>query len=76
MTFSCEGGEERGPGGQGSGQLGVQVAVGAVRRELSICSPLAMGRGPPSSALAPPLTKLESEWPLPSLLPCYIFNVG
>lgn len=44
-------------------------SVGAVRRELSTCSQLAMGCGPPSSALTPPLTKLESEWPLPSLLP-------
>lgn len=68
--FSCEVGEKRGPGGQGSGQFEASgCSVGAVRRELSTCSPLAMGCGPPSSALTPPLTKLESEWPLPSLLP-------
>lgn len=69
--FSCEGSERRGPEGQGSGQLRASgCSVAAVRRELSTCSQLAMGCGPPSSALTPPLTKLErSEWLLPSLLP-------
>lgn len=56
---------------KGVGSLELHVAVwGCWNGALLLQLAGRVGCGPPSSALTPPLTKLErTEWPLPSLLP-------